>query len=306
MQPCTLHVKMDVVGFGALNLDRLYRVERLAGEGEHSQILDFKEFPGGSAANTIAGLARLGLKTGFIGAVGEDREGQMLLDDFKGCGVDTGRISILDGRTGIIIGFVDSKGERTLYPYPGANSRLGFNGEYLEYSKKAEYLHLSSFVGDRQLKVQKKLVGLLPERVKVSFSPGILYSRRGLSVLSPIIKRSSVVFLNESEVRVITGEDYPEGSHLLIEEGAGMVAVTLGDRGCYLRDANRDYRVPAGKVNVVDTTGAGDAFSAGFLYGLISGKDIVESGRLGNKVAALCIRKFGARTGLPTKKQLEG
>jgi len=295
---------MDVIGFGALNLDRLYRVERLAREGEHVEILKFEEFPGGSAANTIAGLARLGLDTGFIGAVGNDDEGKILLDDFKNCGVNTDGISILEGRTGIVIGFVDSRGERTLYPYPGVNSKLEFKNELVGYSKNTRYLHLSSFVNDRQFEVQKKLVGLLPERVKISFSPGILYSRRGLSALLPIMERSSIVFLNASEIRAITGKDYKKGSHLLIEKGAKTIAITLGDKGCYLRDRMGEYRVRAERVDVVDTTGAGDAFSTGFLYGLISGRDIVESGRLGNRVAALCIRKFGARAGLPTRGEV--
>ncbi|RLI89785.1 MAG: hypothetical protein DRO62_00835 [Candidatus Altiarchaeales archaeon] len=295
---------MDVIGFGALNLDRLYRVERLAREGEHVEILKFEEFPGGSAANTIAGLARLGLDTGFIGAVGNDDEGKILLDDFKNYGVNTDGISILEGRTGIVIGFVDSRGERTLYPYPGVNSKLEFKNELVGYSKNTRYLHLSSFVNDRQFEVQKKLVGLLPERVKISFSPGILYSRRGLSALLPIMERSSIVFLNASEIRAITGKDYKKGSHLLIEKGAKTIAITLGDKGCYLRDRMGEYRVRAERVDVVDTTGAGDAFSTGFLYGLISGRDIVESGRLGNRVAALCIRKFGARAGLPTRGEV--
>ena len=117
--------KLDVAGFGALNLDRLYRVKRIAKKGEHMPILDATDSPGGSAANTVAGLARLGARCGFIGAVGDDAEGKIMLDDFKRYEVDTNGITVLkDAKTGIIIGFVDSKGERTLYPYPGANSLL--------------------------------------------------------------------------------------------------------------------------------------------------------------------------------------
>ncbi|MBN2014898.1 MAG: carbohydrate kinase family protein [Candidatus Altiarchaeota archaeon] len=295
---------MDVIGFGALNLDRLYRVKDLAKEGEHQEILDFEELPGGSAANTIAGLARLGLRTGFIGALGDDPEGRIMLEDFKDYGVNTRGISILKGRTGFIIGFVDSRGERTLYPYPGANSMLEFKEELLEYAKNTGYLHLSSFVDDRQFGLQKKIVNLLPKKVEISLSPGILYSRKGLSPMLPILKRSSIVFLNESEIRVMTGEDYRNGSKTLIEKGVKRVAVTLGDKGCYLRDQDGEHKVKAAGVRVVDTTGAGDAFSAGFIYGLISGKSTHESGILGNRMAARCIQKLGARTGLPTKQEL--
>jgi ribokinase len=76
-------MKLDVIGFGALNLDKLYRVNKIAREDEESFITDLKESAGGSAANTIVGLARLGLKTGFIGKVGADREGELLLQDFR-------------------------------------------------------------------------------------------------------------------------------------------------------------------------------------------------------------------------------
>lgn len=298
-------LKMDVIGFGALNLDRLYRVERLARKGEHQRILGFEELPGGSAANTIAGLARLGLKTGFIGALGDDPEGEIMLEAFKAYGVDTKGVSILKDRTGFIIGLVDSDGERTLYPYPGANNRLEFSKGLVEYAKNAKYLHLSSFVDDRQFKVQKKLIDQLPEEVKISFSPGILYSRKGLSALLSVIERSAIIFLNRSEITEMTGEDHKKGSKVLIENGAETIAVTLGEKGCYLRDQNKEYNVTAEKIGVVDTTGAGDAFSAGFLYGLISGKDTLESGRLGNRVAAMCIQKLGARTGLPTRDELD-
>ena len=82
--------KFDVIGFGALNVDMLFRVERLACGEEESFIQDYAEACGGSAANTIVGLARLGCKVGFIGRVADDREGNLQLDSFKAEGVDTG------------------------------------------------------------------------------------------------------------------------------------------------------------------------------------------------------------------------
>jgi len=79
----------------------------------------------------------------------------------------------------------------------------------------------------------------------------------------------------------------------------------LGSKGCYVTDGRESHHVEAFKVKVVDTTGAGDAFCAGFLYGLISGKSLYECGRLGNFVASRCIIKMGARTGLPTLADLK-
>ena len=87
-------MKFDVICFGALNTDRLYRVNRIAREDEESYITDFKEAPGGSAANTAVGLARLGLKVGYIGKVSDDREGKLLMKDFEKEGVNTDGIVV--------------------------------------------------------------------------------------------------------------------------------------------------------------------------------------------------------------------
>ncbi|HIE33807.1 MAG TPA: carbohydrate kinase family protein [Candidatus Altiarchaeales archaeon] len=299
-----LKMKLDIIGFGALNLDRLYRVERIAREGEHSPIKEFYEFPGGSAANTIAGLAKLGVKAGFIGAVGDDKEGKFLLNEFKKFGVDIGGIDILNGHTGIIIGFVDDKGERTLYPYPGVNDLVEFRKEYSRYLENTKYLHLSSFVNDKQFDVQKRLVESLPKNIIISFCPSDLYARRGMDELLPIIERGSIIFLNETEIREITGEGYRGGSTILIENGADTVVVTLGKGGCYIKNSDSEYRINAFHTRVVDTTGAGDAFNAGFLYGIINGKSLEESGRIGNWIASKCIEKFGARAGLPRKIEI--
>ena len=86
---------------------------------------------------------------------------------------------------------------------------------------------------------------------------------------------------------------------MLLDLGAEIVAVKLGKRGCYVTDGKENHMIDAYKVDAVDTTGAGDAFCAGFIFGLFKGKDLFECGRLGNFVASHCVSKIGARTGLP-------
>ena len=292
-------MKFDVIGFGALNMDRLYRVNRIAREEEESFITGFKETPGGSAANTVVGLARLGLKTGYIGKVAEDREGKFLLSSFKDENVDIGGIIISkEGRSGVVTGYVDMNGERALYVDPGINDSLEFGEVDLEYAGSTEILHFTSFVEERPFKAQKELATVLSD-VKISLDPGELYARKGLASLRPIMERCSVMFLNENEVRLLTGEEYEEGSKALIKRGVSVVVVKLGKRGCYVTDSEESHLIGAYKVKVMDTTGAGDAFCAGFLYGLVKDKDLYECGRLGNFVASRCIRKVGAREGLP-------
>ncbi len=299
--------QFDVVGFGALNVDKLFKVQKIAAAEEESFIENCLEACGGSAANTIVGLARLGCKVGFIGKVGCDREGNMLLKDFRKEGVDiNGVIRAKRGKSGSVMGFVDKDGSRALCIDSGVNDTMKLSEVDAGYVLQALFLHLTSFVGEKSFQTQQKLIGALPESVKISFDPGALYARRGLAQLEPIIRRTYVLMPNVVELELLTGEkDYCKGADVLIGRGARIAAVKLGGDGCYVTDGRERHLIEAFKVKVVDTTGAGDAFCAGFLYGLLKGKSLYDCGRLGNFVASRCAMKMGARTGLPFAKDLE-
>ncbi|MEM0314448.1 MAG: carbohydrate kinase family protein, partial [Candidatus Bathyarchaeia archaeon] len=262
---------------------------------------------GGSAANTIVGLARLGCRVGFIGKVARDREGKMLAMEFKSEGVDTGGIVWAEGgRSGSVLGFIDERGERALYVDPGVNDTIDFNEINREYASQADFIHLSSFVGEKPFRSQEKLLEALPSHVKVSLDPGELYARKGLEGLRAIISRAYVIMPNAKELALLTGEKgHVEGAARLIKAGVKIVAVKLGSAGCYVTDGASSFHVEAFKVPVIDTTGAGDAFCAGFLFGLIQGKSLYECGRIGNFVASRCITKMGARAGLPRIEDLK-
>ena len=297
----------DVVGFGALNVDRLFKVSRIAQAEEESHIKDYTESCGGSAANCSVGLARLGCEVGFIGKVGNDKEGELLLQDFSKEGVDiAGTICSNQGRSGLVLGFVDEKGARALYINSGVNDTIELSEISLEYAARAQFLHLSSFVGDRSFLTQIALLNMISEETKVSLDPGDLYARKGFEKLLPILKRAYVMMPNAGELELLTGEnDYCKGADFLIKKGVRIVAVKLGGSGCYVTDGRERHLIKAFNVDVIDTTGAGDAFCAGFLYGLINSKNLFECGKMGNFVASRCVIKMGARTGLPFAKDLE-
>jgi len=297
-------LKFDVICFGALNVDRLYKVNRIAAADEESEILDFKEAPGGSAANTAVGLARLGVRTGFIGKVSADREGRMLIQAFIDEGVNTDGIIVSEyGRSGIVIGFVDERGERALYVDPGVNSSIDFSEIDLKYASQADIIHLTSFVGEKSFQAQKRLVEELPQ-VSVTIDPGMIYARKRLEELAPLLKRCLVFFPNEHEIKLLTGKDYREGAEILLDMGVKIVAVKLGSRGCYVTDGEKSHLIEPFKIKVVDSTGAGDAFCAGFLYGIVNNRTLRECGILGNFVASRTLTKMGARNGLPRKNDL--
>jgi ribokinase len=296
--------KKEVIGLGALNYDVLYVVERIARGGEEVGIIDVKKAPGGSAANTIVSLARLGVEVGFVGMVGTDEEGELILEEFRKEGVET-RIRREEGYTGGAIGFVDATGERALYIYPGVNERLGIEDIDRAFVGNAQILHTSSFVNKEQLEMQRELAKSIHS--KLSFSPGMYCFKYGLEDLSALIERSEVVFLSLRELKsLLKGADYDRGAEALLDTGARIVCVTLGERGCYLASRTGiSQLIDAYPTKVVDTTGAGDAFAAGFLYGLIHGKSIPECGKIGNLVASFCIREYGCREGLPYKNALQ-
>ena len=306
---------IEVVGLGALNIDHIYKVEHILDDGE-AVVLDTCLSPGGSAANTIYGLAKLGMKTGFSGVVGDDDGGRILLQDFQQVGVDITNIRVKKGaKTGSVLCLSDKLGRRSLYVLPGANNLLTINDLDFTHINQARMLHLSSFADDRQFKVVLELVDKLDSSVKLSFAPGALYAVKGLKALAPILKRTHLLFINENEIRQLTGEDVIGGAESCLRQGCQKVVVTVGTGKRlrkaiavgYIRDAEHEYIIEPVSRDIgagVDTTGAGDAFAAGFLYGLLKGKGLEECGRLGNIVAQFCITKIGAREGLPTLNQL--
>lgn len=297
-------MKFDCIGFGALNTDRLFKVDQMAKPGEESIITGYEEHFGGSAANTIVGLSRLGHSVGYIGKLAADEGGRLHLKNLEDENVDTnGIIQAKTGRSGSVIGFVDSSGERTLYVDPGVNDTLESKEVNPSYATSSKFLHVTSFVGELPFIAQKNLIKSLPSTL-ISFDPGELYSRKGLSALRPILRRSFVIFPNKQELDLLTGESYEEGAEELICEGAKIVAVKLGSEGCYVTDGRESHSIPALPTEVVDTTGAGDAFCTGFLHGLILGKNIEECGRLGNLIASKKISRSGARIGLPYLQDL--
>ncbi len=299
--------RFDVVGFGALNVDKLFKVNKLAKAEEESFIEAYTEACGGSAANTAVGLARLGCKVGYIGKVGCGREGDVLIQDFCNEGINTdGVVRSAQGKSGSVMGFVDKKGARALYVDSGVNDTINIKEVNARYASQAQFLHLTSFVGDESFHTQKKLLDNVLPSTKVSFDPGALYARRGFAALESIIRKTWVLMPNSLELTLLTGEiAYRKGAEVMLGRGVKIVAVKLGGDGCYVTDGREQHLIEPFKVDVVDTTGAGDAFCAGFLYGLVNGKSLLECGKLGNFVASRCVMKMGARAGLPVAEDLE-
>ncbi len=297
--------ELKAVGFGALNLDKIFSVDKIPKEDEEGFVKDVRMYPGGSAANTIVGLARLNVETAYIGKVGSDEEGRILLEDFEREGVDTGLIVKGEGRSGSAMIFVDDSGNRAILVDPGVNDTLKY--EEIDVDGAVEYglVHLTSFIcknGLDSLESQKKIV---EEFDNVSFDPGMPYAERGLSDMERILRRTTVFLPSRQEIEILFGMDYKSAAEECLNMGVEIVVVKLGSRGCWVKTRTKEVEIRPFSVKVVDTTGAGDAFNAGFIYGFLRGKDVEECGRMGNYVASKCIQKFGAREGLPRVSEVD-
>jgi ribokinase len=309
--------KMDVIGFGALNLDKLYYVNRIAKNDEESFIKDKDVTCGGSAANTIIGLSKLNIKTSYIGKISEDEEGELLEMNLilEGVYLDNLIYSEL-GNSGKVLGFVDENGERALYVNPGVNDEISIDEINVDNVTNGKIIHYSSFVGN-SFNAQNDLIDLLPDSIILSFDPGLLYARRGISKLKKIINRTNILLINEKELHVLFDDYYKEKQEnimepltfrdiavYLLEDGIDNVVVKRGKKGSYAINNNQEVKIPAFDVDVIDTTGAGDSFNTGFLYSYLKGYSLEKSCLIGNWIASKSVENFGI-SGLPDLPQLE-
>jgi sugar/nucleoside kinase (ribokinase family) len=308
---------LEIIGIGALNLDLMYEVDdtaalRKAGwpllAGRETSLpreefllllqelrvrgnLRFRS-GGGSAANTVFALARMGFGTGFVGWVGADEEGTLILSDMAG--VDLSQVKA-GGASGICLVVLDRRRDRALVVQPNANDDLCLEDLDLHYLAESRYLHLSAFVGDGPFNVQRRLMALIPPAVKVSLDPGELYAQRGLEDISPLIERSSIIFATAHEIRTMTGtDDYKVGCRHIASLGPDTVVCKMGEQGAYLFSGEEEIVFhPQGETEVLDNTGAGDVYNAGFLAGLLLGKPLDDCLSFAHQVAAKSLGGYG-------------
>ena len=247
---------------------------------------------GGAAANTIVALARMGFKTGFVGRVGTDEEGSFILQEMEG--VDVSRVK-RGGESGICLVVLDRHKDRTLFVQPHANISLCFEDVDLPYVSDTRYLHLSSFVGDGPLEAQRKLLKVLPPNVKVGLDPGELYARRGLKQVLSLVQRSFILFATAYEICTLTESDnYRAGCKEIVSLGPQMVICKMGQEGAYFYSKAEEMEFhPKEEISVVDNTGAGDVFNAGFMAGLLLGRPLDVCMAFAHRVAAKSLGGYG-------------
>jgi ribokinase len=315
-----------IVGFGALNLDLIYEVDDLkaipsdkvrlepgeelfGSDQEFHSLLDLlnrfgtlkSKSGGGSAANTVVALARMGFRAKFIGKVGKDEEGDFLLENLGP--VETSLIR-RGQRSGVCLVVLDRHQDRFLFVQGNANNTLTTDEIDLGARNNISWLHLTSFIAEPPFEAQKALLNRLDPSAKVSLDPGEIYAKKGLEEIRPLIERCTIVFLTEREIRMLTGREFFVGAESLMRTGPSILVCKRGRQGSHVFAEGRDFEVPAVQVEAVDNTGAGDVYNAGFLAGLSLGKPLKESALFATRVAAKSVTGYG-RDQYPTREDLE-
>ncbi|MFF4140467.1 ribokinase [Streptomyces sp. NPDC001698] len=294
----------DLLVVGSANADLVIGVERRPAAGETVLGSDLSVHPGGKGANQAAAAARLGARTALLVRVGDDAHGRLLLDAQRAAGVDPAGVLVGGAPTGVALITVDPSGDNSIVVSPGANGRLT-----PEDVRAAGALLRASRVVSAQLEIPLETV---VEAVR-NLAPG---SRFVLNPSPPrplpqeLLKACDPLIVNEHEAKVILGGaeagDTPESwARDLLALGPRSVVVTLGGEGALVASADGVARVPSVKVDAVDTTGAGDAFTAALAWRLGAGASLEEAAAYAARVGAVAVTRRGAQESYPTAAEVD-
>jgi ribokinase len=277
---------------GSINLDIVVEVERHPAPGETVLGGDRLELPGGKGANQAVAAARLGAQVEFVGRVGDDDAGRRLRDGLADEGVDVAHVTVdPDAPTGVALIAVDRAGENTIVVSSGANARVG--AVDVEVARDV-------VAGAGVTLVQHEV----PEdAVAAAIAAGRMVLLNPAPA-RPIVAPVGVLIPNRGELEALAGRPGDPIELALGLAGAGAVVVTLGSEGAAVIEGDCVERIAAPKVDVVDTTGAGDAFCGALAQALDAGADLVEAARAAVRAAAQSVTKQGAQGGLPHAAEL--
>jgi ribokinase len=295
--------QLDVVGLGYCAYDILTIVPGLPqfDDVQMVHVSDLVHDGGGQVGTALTALSRLGARTGYVGVLGNDREGHQLWDLFVQEGVDVSRLRIdTDIGTNICILLVEQgTGRRAILCHRRAGvEALRLESADRDYVQAAQVLHLDGQFMPAAIQAAR---WAREAGVRVCFDGN--HPRPGLDELLPLVNWLVVA---EPFPAAYTGlSDPQEAAHQLLALGAEVLVVTLGERGCEVWTADEQFYVPSFQASVVDTTGAGDAFHGGFIYGMLQGWDLRQVATFATAIAALNCQTLGGRRGLPTLAQVE-
>ncbi len=281
-------------------------IKKMPEKGKLELAENISLYTGGCATNTSIALSKLGYKPYVIGKVGDDHLGDFVIKNLKYAGIDTNGIS-KEGHTSATIVFVDENGERSFIHSTGANATL--KNSDINWGELAQYdiIHVAGtflmpgFDGLETAKFLKKAreLGLITTLDTAWDSNG-----NWLELLEESLPYLDYFLPSYEEAVELSNLQEPgEIADFFLEKGVKNVGIKLGDRGCYLANEDKKIRVDSFNVKAKDTTGAGDAWAAGFLAGIAENWSLEKTCQFANAVGASAVQEIGASTGIKTRKE---
>jgi ribokinase len=297
----------SVLVVGSVNADLVVGVDRRPAAGETVLGSDLATFPGGKGANQAVAAARLGASVAFLGRVGTDSFASFLRETLDREGVATGHLLAVPGPSGVALITVDPAGDNSIIVAPGANSRLTPEG--IEAARGA-------FEGARVVSAQlevpvaaveaaARLAAVAGARFILNLSPAREVPRGLLAAADPlVVNEHEAAFLLRDGLSDPERARPPACAAALLARGLQSVVITLGADGAYAADASGGNHVPSPRVAVVDTTGAGDAFTGALAWRLSLGDTLAQAAALAARAGAAAVTGRGAQGSYPTPDQL--
>ncbi|MFT2014340.1 ribokinase [Streptomyces sp. 796.1] len=297
--------RYDLLVVGSANVDLVIGVERRPAPGETVLGSDLAVHPGGKGANQALAAARLGARAALLARVGDDEHGRLLLASQRAAGVDTDGVLVGGAPTGVALITVDPSGDNSIVVSPGANGRLTPADV-----RAAAPLLAAARVVSLQLEIPLETVaetvrGLAPDaRLVLNPSPPAPLPAEVLAACDPLV-------VNEHEARYVLGaaagetpQDWARG---LLALGPRSVVITLGAQGAVVAEGHADslHHLPSPRVDAVDTTGAGDAFTAALAWRLGRGDELRRAAAFAVRVGAATVTARGAQDSFPTPEQVD-
>lgn len=303
----------DVICLGILVADVIARpVDEYPKRGELTLCQQIEPSVGGCAANTGIGLQKLGVQTGILGKTGNDGFGDFLRDVLSEHGLNASGVARDEKTsTSATMVMVSADGERSFIHCLGANATFTADDVNWDLIKGAKLLHIAghflmpSFDGSPCAEVLRRAKEM---GITTALDTAWDASGKWMKTLRPTLPYIDYFVPSYSEARrcmadLDVSNDSPENvARAFQDEGVGVVALKMGEAGSYIRAGQnenyKEYRIPPFRVRAVDATGAGDAFAAGFLAGVMNGFDLETTGKLANATGACCVTQVGTVGGI--------
>lgn len=300
--------KWDVYVYGDVNIDLVIPgVEKFPEPGQEDEVPVMETFVGGGAALFTLGVGKLGLHPVFQGEVGDDCYGELIRKQFRESHVDDTLLATsTEQKTGISISFTNEK-DRSFLTYRGTNEKISISQVNVEMVKEASHIHVTGYAGSINHEEYLNLLKRIKEETEATVSFDVGWDSTGewkpeIRELFPYI---DVLFMNETEAEHYGRTDDAVAAAEEFAKTAGMAVIKRGKSGSIAVRDQKLYQAPSYTVTAVDTTGAGDSFNAGFVYGFLRGKTMEECLQCGNACGALSVTALGGNTGFPTEERLQ-